>query len=345
MGNAPQGWDGICGAWAWAGGGIGWWRESPVWAVPLGGSARSSRGSKGSRGREGGKGGGRGLLRAQQEEQAQALEELEELELEEAMRQSLNKPLTLNSPGLMHRHSYRLLLPPLQQQRVRGGADAEEEEEEEEAAAAEAALPGESWRPYASSSAAHSLGRQLLLPLGSMPGFFASVQLSAASGLPSSVHVVKGLCSCEAEEEEEEEEGLQAAAEQQGGGEDSEASEAQGSLQCRVLRQQQQQQQQQQQEEEAQGSAAGARAGRAADLPAGSGCSGSSAALLQPADRRFFWRFSVRCLAASQQQQQQSDEQAGEASQPLPGFSCRIRSGQEVLVWPELELGLPEEGK
>jgi hypothetical protein len=30
MGNAPQGWDGVCAAWAWGGGAVRWWRESPA---------------------------------------------------------------------------------------------------------------------------------------------------------------------------------------------------------------------------------------------------------------------------------------------------------------------------
>ena len=45
MGNAPQGWDGVCGAFAWLGGGRGgvhWWRDSPVWAWPPGGGAPST---------------------------------------------------------------------------------------------------------------------------------------------------------------------------------------------------------------------------------------------------------------------------------------------------------------
>ena len=39
MGHAPQGWDGVCAAWAWQGGAVRWWRESPVADVgPRGGA-------------------------------------------------------------------------------------------------------------------------------------------------------------------------------------------------------------------------------------------------------------------------------------------------------------------
>ena len=39
MGNAPQGWDGVCAAWAWRGGVVGWWRESTVGDVGARGGA------------------------------------------------------------------------------------------------------------------------------------------------------------------------------------------------------------------------------------------------------------------------------------------------------------------
>jgi len=39
MGNAPQGWDGVCAAWAWRGGAVGWWRESVVSDVGARGGA------------------------------------------------------------------------------------------------------------------------------------------------------------------------------------------------------------------------------------------------------------------------------------------------------------------
>jgi len=68
MGNAPQGWDGVCGAWAWLGGGIGWWRESPVWAWPPGG--KDTR--------------------------------------EDKERFNLGAAYRLNEPGLWHKHTYHL---------------------------------------------------------------------------------------------------------------------------------------------------------------------------------------------------------------------------------------------
>jgi len=71
MGNAPQGWDGVCGAWAWLGGGVGWWRESPVWAWPPGGKDKRE-------GRE---------------------------------KLNLDAPYRLKEPGVWHSHTYHLTLP------------------------------------------------------------------------------------------------------------------------------------------------------------------------------------------------------------------------------------------
>lgn len=43
MGNAPQGWDGVCAAWAWAGGSVVWWRESEVSDVGRRGASKLAR--------------------------------------------------------------------------------------------------------------------------------------------------------------------------------------------------------------------------------------------------------------------------------------------------------------